>query len=393
MMRTIGVVWLKEVIENARDRRTLLSALLFGPLFGPALFAVMMTLMLDRVVTQADEDVKLVISAGERAPNLLSFLEQHGVLIEHVDLDAEAAERAVRADRHGMVLLIPEEFPQRFSAGQPAPVQLFADNSDQANAKYAGRIRALLEGYASQLGTTRLLARGIHPLVTRPVVVDNVDVSTPAGRSVMVLGMMTYFILFSMLMGGLYLTIDATAGERERGSLEVLFTAPAPRQSLIYGKILAACAYMLVSLAITLAAFGISFSFVPLESLGMSANLTPAVFLKLFAIAAPFTLFGAALMTVVASFTRTYKEAQSYLTMVLLIPTLPILFAGLYSLKSGDALMAVPSLGQHLLMTSVLRDEALSMLHVAISAGTTLAGGLLLAWLAGLLYRREAILG
>src|SRR5690606_33579731 len=113
---------------------------------------------------------------------------------------------------------------------------------------------------------------------------------------------------------------DATAGERERGSLEALFTTPAARTSLIYGKILAACCYMLISLAITLMAFWISLGFVPLETLGMSANFDGSVALRLFVIAAPFALLGAALMTVVASFTRTYKEAQSYLTVVLLVP-------------------------------------------------------------------------
>jgi sodium transport system permease protein len=389
----IATVWLKEVVENARDRRTLLSALVFGPLFGPALFAVMMALMLDRVVTEADEAVALEVSGGERAPNLLSFLEQQGVRIEQVRHDLDQARRAVRENDSPMVLLIPEEYPRRFTDGRPAPVLLVADNSDQLNMKYVTRVRGLLDAYGAQLGATRLLARGINPLVIRPVVVDNVDVSTPAGRSLMVLGMMTYFILFSMLMGGLYLTIDATAGERERGSLEVLFTAPAPRQALIYGKILAACAYMLLSLAITLAAFGVSLTFVPLDALGMSANLRPAVFVQLFLICAPYALFGAALMTSVAAFTRTYKEAQSYLTMVLIIPTLPILFAGLFALKPTDALMTVPSLSQHLLMTGLLREEPLSTVHLALSTGSTLAAGALLAWVAGRLYRREAILG
>ena len=117
----------------------------------------------------------------------------------------------------------------------------------------------------------------------------------------------------------------------------MLFTAPVARESLIHGKILAATFYMLTSLALTLTAFSISLRFVPLESLGMSVNLDPGAFAKLFLIAAPFAPFGAGLMTVVASFTRTYKEAQSYLSLVLLVPTLPILFAGLYALKSSAA--------------------------------------------------------
>jgi sodium transport system permease protein len=194
-------------------------------------------------------------------------------------------------------------------------------------------------------------------------------------------------------MGGLYLAIDATAGERERGSLEPLLTVPVPRQTLIYGKVLAACCYMLGSLAIALLAFTVALALVPLEALGMTANFDLAVAFKVFLVAAPFVLLGAALMTVVASFTRSYREAQSYLTIVLLVPTLPILFAGLYSLRPGTWLMAIPSLSQHLLITNLLRDEPLQTMHVLVSATTTLAAGLLLTWLAGRLYQREAILG
>jgi sodium transport system permease protein len=125
----------------------------------------------------------------------------------------------------------------------------------------------------------------------------------------------------------------------------------------------------------------------------MTSNFDAVVALKVFLVAAPFVLLGAALMTVVASFTHSYREAQSYLTVVLLVPTLPILFAGLYSLRPTTWLMAVPSLSQHLLMTNLLRDEPLEPLHILVSVVATLAAGLAMTWIAGRLYQREAILG
>ena len=392
-MRAIAIVWLKEMTENLRDRRTLLSALVFGPLFGPVLFAVMIGLLLEKTVSEFDEKVALAVDGSALAPNLMHFLEEHDVAIQHVHFDLERARAAIRNGRHDAILLIPAEYPQRLRSGLPAPVQLVSDSADNRTGKYVARVRALLTAYGSQLASSRLLARGVNAEVIRPIAIDEIDVSTPAGRALLVLGMMTYFILFAMLMGGLYLAIDATAGERERGSLEPLLTVPAERSRLIYGKILATCCFMLLSLAITLTAFTLGLKLVPLESLGMSANFGPAVAMRVFVVAVPFALLGASLMTVVASFTRTYKEAQSYLTLVLLIPTLPIVFAGLYSLRPSNWLMAVPSLSQHLLMTGLIRDEPLPPLHVAISVLTTLAAGLALAWIAGRLYEREAILG
>ena len=226
-----------------------------------------------------------------------------------------------------------------------------------------------------------------------PIDVRTVDVSTPAGRSVLVLGMMTYLILFATLMGGLYLAIDATAGERERGSLEALLTLPVQRGSLIGGKILATCLFMTLSLALTVAAFTVSLRWVPLESLGMSSNFGVPVALAVLGVTLPFVPLGAGLMTVIASFTRSYKEAQTWVALVLLIPTLPILVASLYSLKENAWLMALPSLSQHLLITQLLRGDSLSASNIAISAGTSLIVGGLLVALAIRLYRREALLG
>src|SRR5437762_13429467 len=120
---------------------------------------------------------------------------------------------------------------------------------------------ALIEQYASLLARLRALARGIDPLTLTPVAIQDIDVATPASRSVLALGTLSYLVLLTMLMGGMYLAIDATAGERERGSLEPLLTVPVRREALMFGKILATCAYMTVSLTLTVAAFAIMLRF------------------------------------------------------------------------------------------------------------------------------------
>jgi sodium transport system permease protein len=98
-------------------------------------------------------------------------------------------------------------------------------------------------------------------------------------------------------------------------------------------------------------------------------------------------------MTLVASFTRSYREAQTYLTTVLLIPTMPIAFASIYSLKTQSALMFIPSLSQHLLMTSVLKDEAVAALDVWVSAAASLTVALALMVFTARHWRRESMLG
>jgi sodium transport system permease protein len=104
-------------------------------------------------------------------------------------------------------------------------------------------------------------------------------------------------------------------------------------------------------------------------------------------------LLGAALMTLVASFTKSYKEAQTWLGFLMLVPTLPILVASLLNLRPRTELMLVPSLSQHLLLIDLVKNEPINLLHVLLSAGSTLVLGALLAWLCARLYRREGLLG
>jgi sodium transport system permease protein len=335
----------------------------------------------------------LAVSHSERAPNLLAFLHEYGVDVKPVNLDDAGARAAIRTHRETLVLLITEHFGQQLEAGDPAPLALYADSSDAPNMRNLSRTRTLLEQYGVLLAHLRITARGIDPLLLTPVVVQNVDVSTPASRSVLILGTLSYLMLLTMLMGGMYLAIDTTAGERERGSLEPLLTVPVKRQHLIYGKILATCAYMTLSLTLTVTAFSIVLPFVGLEQFGMTVNFGPLVALKVVLFCLPLVPLGASLMTIVAAFTRSYREAQTYLGLVLLVPTLPLVFAGMLGLRPTAALMTVPSLSQHFLITSLLRDEPVSAGFLALSVVATLAIGSVLMLVAGRLYDREALLG
>ena len=392
-LRGIWAVFRKEFRENLRDRRTLLSAVVFGPILGPVLVAGLVQFGISHAEEQSDEDITVAVMHAERAPNLLAYLTARGVDFEKVSFDEAGARQAVAAQTHKIILDIPEDFGVRLQEGQPAPVVLFSDGSRGFDRRGVGRVRALISQYGIEIAQLRFLARGIDPISVLPISVQEIDVSTPSSRSVLVLNMMTYLVLLSMLFGGLYLAIDATAGERERGSLEVLLTSPVPREHLIYGKIFAASAYMLISLVLTVVMFSVSMSFVGLEQLGITANLGVGAATKLVACCAPLIIFGASYLSIVSGFAKSYREAQTYLGLVITIPTMPLMFAGMLGLQAKLGLMFVPFLSQHLLMTTVVRAEPIEPTFVAVSVVSTVIYGVLLMYLAGRLYRREALLG
>jgi len=392
-MRTFLTVFFKEIIDNLRDRRTLASALIMGPIFGPVMFAFVINMSIDRALDNAESSMDLPVIGQEHAPNLMRFLESRNIVIVAGPENINGAAEAVKTGLHDVVLVVPENFGEQIAETIPARVELFSDEANSQGEKEARRARNALYAYNSQLAAIRLSARGVNPMLLRPINVDEIDVSTPSGRSAMLLGMMSYFFIFALLMGGMYLAIDTTAGERERGSLEPLLSLPVTRGQLILGKIMATCVFMAASLILSLLSFFVVLKFMPLEQLGMTPNFGLPVVAAAFFLLLPFVLLGASLMTLVASFTKSYKEAQTWLSVVLIAPTLPILVVSILTLRPQLEFMFVPSLSQHLILVDMVKNEPLNGLHIAISVVSTLFFGAVLTWVCARLYRREGLLG
>lgn len=394
-MRRMLAVCRKEIIDNLRDRRTMLSTLAFGPLFAPLMFVVMIQIVVDRTITSGQEALTVPIVGIEDAPNLEEFLAARNITprTEPGVTDLITASEAVAERRVSFAVVIEDSFANDLEGSEPARITVVFDRSNSREADRAQRVRSALSAYSERIAALRLVARGISPVIMRPIIVDTYDVSTPTGRSALVLGILTYFLLFAVLMGGMYLAIDTTAGERERKSLESLLTLPVPRTTLLFGKIAATVSFMLVSLLLTLVGFTIALGFLPLDELGMSSGFNFQTAIAAFFLLAPFSLLGATLMTIIASFTRSYKEAQTWLGLLLLIPTLPVALASLLNVQISQALMWVPSMSQHLLITSFIKQEDVSALLVGQSVFSTLLYAGLLSLVAIRLYKREALLG
>jgi len=393
VIRTAFIVFAKEILDNFRDRRTLASALIMGPIFGPALFAFAINMSIQQSLENAQQTMELPVVGAQHAPNLVRFLESENIDVVDAPGDRSAAIEAVTVGSSDVILVIPERFGEQLADAIPARVEVLSDQANNDADRDTRRLRSALYRYSERLAGIRLLARGVNPAVLRPLNIDEIDVSTPSGRSAILLGMMTYFLIFACLMGGMYLAIDSTAGERERGSLEPLLSLPVTRGQLIVGKIAATCLFMALSLTLSLLAFFVALEFMPLQQLGMTPNFGPLVLLAAFLLFAPFILLGAALMTLVASFTKSYREAQTWLSVLLLAPTLPILIASILTLRPRLEFMFVPSLSQHLLLVDLIKNEPVNGLHVAISVTSTLLLGALLTWVCARLYRREGLLG
>jgi sodium transport system permease protein len=388
MIERIAVIFRKEVTDNLRDRRTLAGAL-FYPLLGPLLMALMLTVLGRTMSTQAEKPLDLPVVGAENGPALIQFLEQNGAEIRPGPEDPEACVHAGDCD---VVLVISPGYEEDFSAGRPATVRLVLDDSSQSTSVSRRRASNLLDAYSQQIGAMRLLARGVDPSATRVLAVERADVSTPQSQAAVFLNIMPYFIIFSIFIGGMYLVIDTTAGERERGSLEPLLINPVSRSELVLGKMTAALVFSVVGVVETLIGFYIMLNTMSTESFGVQISLRPSTLLAMFLIALPMLPPATALQMIVATFTRSFKEAQNYLALLPLIPALPGMLLAFVPVKVKLWMMLIPTFGQQLLINQTMRGEALDPLNVAVSALVTVIVGAALAIVAIRLYERERIL-
>lgn len=387
MLERIAIVFRKELTDALRDRRTL-SGALFYPLLGPLLMFLLFSVIARTFSEQTDKLLVLPVQGAQHAPHLIEFLEQNRVRVEAAPADPETEVRLGNLD---VVLVIPASYGDDFRAGRPATVQVILDDSRQSASVNIRRTERLLEIYSGQIGALRLLARGVSPSVSQTLALERNDVSTPQSQAAGFLNLMPYFMIFAVFTGGMGIAIDATVGERERGSLEPLLINPVARAELVLGKLGVTLIFSLFAVMETLIGFVVMLNFVPLNELGVRVDLDPVSIVGIFLIAMPMMLLAGSLQMIIASFTRSYKEAQNYLGLLPLIPALPGMFLAYLPVKPDVWNMLIPTFGQQLLINQLMRGENLNTLQVLISVGATLLVGATLTWLAIRLYEGEQV--
>ncbi len=382
-------VFNKEVKENFRDRRVILTSLILGPLFGPVLLVLMFILMADSTSKRLDEPLELPVVGQQYAPNLVEYLLQQGVVVENAPANPEAS---VRDRDEDVILRIPELFTEQWAGGQPAVLEIIVDESRQHVELTSKRLRQLLDTYSQQLGILRLQLRGVSPQILSPVMIKTVDLSTATSRAARLLAFLPYILMIGAFIGGMHLAIDATAGEKERKSLEPLLINPVPRWQIMAGKLMATSFFAGLSVFLTILAFQFMVRFLPAEMLGVSIEITMPMVIGMLVVILPMAILASAFLTILASFAKTFREANSYMGLVTLIPMLPSFYLMINPVKAEIWMMAVPLLSQNVLIHELIRGEQVPLTWYLVAAGTTLGLGLVLAAVAATLYNRPRVI-
>lgn len=387
-MKTILTVFLKEVRENLRDRRTVLNTLLTGPLMAPLVFVLLINGIIAREIDRAEKPLPVPVIGAEYAPQLIESLKQQGIEIKEAPADPEKAVREQDAD---LVLRIPSSYAEAWRSGEPAQVELIFDQSQRDAGGSVARLRSMLDGYGQRTAAMRVIARGLSPTVTRPLVIASRDQSTAQARGGMMFAMLPYFFILGAFIGGMALAIDTTAGERERQSLEPLFANPVPRGHILLGKLGATSAFALTTLLLSIIAFSIAGLFLPTDKLGMALQIGPRFAVLTMLVMLPLVVLIASLQTLAAAFAKTFREAQTYLSLLMFVPAVPTMMLSIFPLKTQLWMYAVPLMGQQIVITRLIRGDAVNQNELALCFATTAIAAVFVYAITARVYRGERL--
>jgi len=372
--QAMWTVFVKELKDALRDRRTLMAVFVSSIAMGPLMLVALSTLV--GKFEKRAEAREIVAIGLDAAPTLRNYIERQTFTIKRAPADWEAQ---LKDSKLGdPVVIVPADFEDALAHGQAPRVQLVYSSANQRAQGGVAVIGRLLQGFDQEQASLRLVARGVAPGVMSVSRIDEHDIADTAARAAQMTGVVPIFVLMAVLYGSVNAAMDTTAGERERGSLEPLLATPASRGAIVVGKWGAAFALGLLIAVLSCMSFLPAQSLLRSESLSAMFRFGWAEAAWFITVLAPFAAALSALMMAVAIRCKTVKEAQANnVVLTMAVSLTPMI--GLFN-QEGESPwnLWVPPLAQSALMNRVLKNVPISPLEfapgvVVCSAVTALA--------------------
>jgi len=388
-------IYRKELLEFARDKRVLFSAIV-GPLLVEVLIIGIFGYVFRAVETE-QRYVLFVTDMTAAAPMLAPLKASNRFTITELPVGADV-DMALKTQVTDVVLVFPPDFAAMSEAGARPEVELVSDPNEQTSQIAARVVAEALEKYRAAERDRRLQARNLDPEAFEAF--SLVEKSAETGEAfggTMLSSFLPYLIIIWAFYGGFSIVSDLVAGEKERGTLETLLVSPVSREAIAFGKFLALATVSLVatmSALLGVVAMGLSNLEITKTmfdgSVHMSAGSVFAVILSLL----PLIVFFAASLLALSTIARNQREVQGYLSLasfLVLIPAMMSQFIGYTDAATSKWIAFVPVLNT----ATVLRQALLEKVDYR-TLGITVGLSALLASLALLLvvhlFRKESVL-
>ncbi len=371
----------KELRETLRDRRTILTLVLMPLLVYPLLGLTFRSFLVSQAATLGGQGRSLYVLAfdsGEQAERSLAFLNLADQLPEFrnakrpdepefkgtwPDGDREwDAEQLVIQGEADVALRVADA-----TADGPAAVELFYDPRSPVGRTVRFEVERRLRAADEVRLSARLREAGID---VEPIRFEPRPVAVTGGGPAMTLAAVLPLVLLLMTVtGAVYPAIDLTAGERERGTLEALVAAPVSRRTVLLAKYVAVLTVALLTAGMNLVAMTATAFALGLDGL-LFAGIRPIAVLQVVALVLVLATFFSAVLLLVTSFARSFKEAQAYLIPLMLVSLAPGIVSLTPDLPTTPLLAVTPLVGVVLVGRDLLTGGADPVLAAACVTAT-----------------------
>jgi len=401
--RNIAPIYFKELRDLLRDRRTVISMIVVPTLIMPGLMLVV-GLISYRLVNEARSTVPTIMMIGgddsPLARGALAAVSKVAIVPTTTDWKQRIADKKVRA-----VVEFPAGFDAALKNGEPAAIKIYHYEGELRSTFAVNEVRRFFTDYRDQIIAARLASRGLPAGFVRPFEVRAENVAPPekVGGNV-IGGIIPYFFLLLSFTGAMYPAMDLTAGEKERGTMEMILCSPVARVDLVLGKFFMVLTASLTTVACSLLAMGCTFlagGALLNNALGDDAGgvtravtlptLDPLGVLAVIGMVVPMAVLFSAVLLTVSLFAKSFKEAQTYVSPLVILIILPAVVGMLPGVELNARLALVP-----ILNVSLVSKELVSGVwhwnYLALIFGSTCVyAGVALA-LAVKMFNREDVI-
>jgi sodium transport system permease protein len=362
-MKEILAIYVKEISDAMRDRRTLMMVLASSLLLVPVLLFVFSTVM-SQVESQAVDRSVLAVNMQD-APSLENYILRQGYQIKQAPADYE--EKSRNKELTKPVLIVADNFENNLAQLKRVELEIAYDTSNRQAEMGLRPLSTLLNGYVQERSGLALMMRGVSAEVLQAVEVKERHISRPDERRVTITGMLPMVLIMAIVMGGMFAAIDSTAGERERGSLEPLMMNPVSGMQLAIGKTLAVASVSVLIVILTVSSFFPAQSVIANEALRAEFQFSWKDASAFLVILIPLAAALSSLQIALSLTCKTFKEANVRNQLLSLAVSFMPMFFILNPGKEPAWLGWVPIMAQTQMMNQVLKGELVSINAIAMA--------------------------
>lgn len=390
-LKTIRTIFFKEILDTLRDRRTLLFMIVIPVLLYPAIMIFLTELATSQQAKMEERTVKIGLIHVPENSNLRALLkgEKKIEIVESTD-----AVQAVKRGDLDYVLELPSNADEIIRSNGTAKILLHYDRSNDNATINLERVTTLVDQYGNDILKGRLKAKDLSEEYFNPVKLEEVNEASKQKMGGFVIGrFLPMLMVIMVLAGALYPAIDMTAGEKERGTLETILTSPTTRTEIVVAKFMTV---MLIALLTGLLNMGsmigtFAFGIFKGASAELQINIPLRYVLIMIACLIPLAVFFAGMMMTLASFARSFREAQNLLTPIYLLGSMPAMVSTIPGIELEGFWLTLPIANITLLFKELMLGT-LNAGHILVVLFTISFLACIAVFMAIKLFGREEVL-